>query len=728
MQKTWAALYRRSETELPVQVCFDNVFSSLRDRSLGTGVSIPETVIFGHMEHKHFRFDQATATVVCTPSSLTTARGIVEAFLSDVPVDAERGHIVAVWYCERKDAKGTLVAAEYFTAAQLVSFFECGERRKLGVLQRFIYPRPRKGAQTVNNEIVVHWNANGEVEVQRLYASVSNRLDAPDLAPTLRALVHPPVLVSGKVAAMTLPIAPSDVAGPHAEVIEVATFVQHVGGLCGRLQSSIEAASDGRHQVRTFTALMKFSRDDDQLYFCGLLALRLSFGPSFELVRVSHASQEKPHVESSTSGEFDVVPLSHTNAHGYAAYIPAAARLQRSPTRGGGSPDGDGGSGDEGSVSYLFPKGPPGHFECPNCGVVAPKADFGRVPYRTIVAHTNRRSAAARRDLESVLPRPKQETWVYRPSSAKPQKQRPQSARIAASAEAARQIPDDAPCFKLGHEWTDVPPVLRRLKLPLDEVATRPAWMSRSATLCNGCVQYFTSGAVSGETEAAGSAAILTTSDQEAERAAALKQRSRKRSPPGFLQSDVIDGMVLTDLQRAHRAQRRAERAKFEMREVIEAARKGEGAVGRAEREEREIADLLGRLEDAQNAPLLGPGSDTPPSLVLANELYAALQAQLNVPHSLVLRPSVVPGAAYQRPLPPPPVLLDVSFAGKRSGDAQGTGSKSTSRRIAHRALAGGSTTFSDLDAAERRLLVEIVGQDTTRVVDDETDPYESEA
>lgn len=709
MQRTWVALHRRSDADLPVQVCFDNVFTALLGRSLGAGIAIPETVIFGHIEHRYFHYDAGTGTVQCTPSSLTTTRAIVEAFVGDVPPGLEHSRIVAVWYSERKDTRGMIVAAEYFTASALVSFFDSGERRKMGVLQRFVYPRLRKGTQDVNNELVAHWASGGDVEVQRFFASASNRLDAGDIHPTLRATVLPPVAVVGKVAAMTLPLAPADIAGPHAEAVEVPTFLQHVGGLCGRVQSWLEAASDHKHHVRTFTALLKFGREDSQLYFCGLLALRLSFGPSFELVKVPRPSASRPRIESANA-EFDVTPISHNAYH---AYIPAPTRLQRSPPRDERVADDIAGSE---PLSYLHPRDPLGHFACPNCGVVVPKDEFVAVPYRNIVAHTNRRNAWARRELEDLLPRPRPETWVYRPSSAKPATSRPLSARVASSVEAARSLPDDAACFRLGQEWADVPPVLKKLSVPLDEVSTRPSWMGRCASLCGGCAAYFAAAErVSPRVSPArrGNAAAAA-----AELKAPAAASRREASPPPFLRSEIIDQIVVTDLQRAHRKQRREERTKYEMRQVIKDARTGSGAVGRADRAEREAEALLVELS-ATSAPL-GIGADTPPAIVLANELHSAMQLALSRPRDITLRASSA--AAQQRPLPPPPFLVDVAMA---NNDALAKSKAAAEhlakgRAAAHRALRCGSTTFADLDESERRLLIDVVGEDTTRVLDDD--------
>lgn len=324
--------------------------------------------------------------------------------------------------------------------------------------------------------------------------------------------------------------------------------------------------------------------------------------------------------------------------------------------------------------------------QCPNCGRSFDDRGVS-VPFTAITKYAQKTSRSARRELETLMP----PTVAPLPRKCRDGRTvllpKPTSVRCASDVEVVAALDKSSACFQRGHKWADLPPVLRRLNVPLEELGSRAVWHDRSITLCQGCALMFGVASVQPEQQA-------------------TVQRVHE-DPPLCTKSEVIDQIVLSDLQAQHRKSRRAERAKFEMRQVVQQCRDSIASPS-AEVRDSAFAETLLDGFCCDDAPITA--DDAPPSLSLCNELFASMSKACAVPPEPELGAVVsrLKKSGGSNEIPRPPVQVQTT----QTSDAASTGDTNT----AYGTLARQSFTFSQLRRAEQRLIVRFVGADKQHV------------
>ena len=390
---------------------------------------------------------------------------------------------------------------------------------------------------------------------------------------------------------------------------------------------------------------------------------------------------------------------------------------------------------------------PGGLHGCPNCNGVIPRDEHASaaegcraVTFEAIARHALKRQREARHHMERLIPPTVPELPRRLPDGRTVLAPRPKSARHARDrqcvAALAGRSADAAPIFSTGHEWAQLPPVLQHLTVSVDEILARPTWKNRAVQLCGTCADIF---------------APVSATSPSANGNKALKRDAAEPddNPPPCLQSEVIDSIVLTDLQAAHRRTRRFEREKFEMRRVVNEC---VHATTHMDQASRDAADVERLAEGFVCSDAAITTADAPLALSLCSELYRSM---LRV---VAIAPEPELGAVVSRPrheppltdafletatelptwvIPPPTVLVsDPEASAPGDGDRSGRSTPmhpamaaadilrdpveeapaSQSHHKCRSALSRLSFTYSQLRSAEQQLVVDTVGRDKQHV------------
>ena len=687
MEKSWVAVSRRSESCVPVVACYEVLLDALaraKHSKHKVLYAIPDTVLYSHTGVRWYTNSTDGNGVMRQPPHIVTSDAIYQSMCCNATTD-----IVAVWLCDRRDAKGMLVSVEYLTPKSLSAMLAMPGRLE-GVLQRFVVPRYLHNHHNCNSEVILHYDVSEkEATVERRFTR--RNLAHTTLHPTLRGTVHPSVVASGKLSVSSLPFAPQDVDRSLGfEVVECATFTERAISLCESVCRALvgNRKSDRVHETRrpSFLKLVvKLPAEGDMIWVLGLAGLRFPADHnnpdiSFELFHAPTPEDVDEECLCTDTSEFELMPVTSTIYGRGPTVVPPVE--QRPP---------DAPACESAPIlterHSVSPHGPPGTLLCPNCGLEMEKDAFVLTPYRSILHWVDSRSREARDFLAAAIP-------LADSSSGK----RPATARVASSEKVLREIGDEAPCFLHGHEWSEIPPVLKRLNINLGHLRHRAVWLDRSVRLCQGCANVFQGKSVE-KNEKTDSAAPLPRIDE----------------PPTCLRSDVIDGMVVSELQHQHRAMRRAERVKHEMRRVIQRLRDKVAAGTSQEAEKLRLESALEELEPAKDA-VAGPAPDVSLAVMLCNSLRSAMEKVCAEKKDPILVPSAttVRPTGYEASFPQPVVLVD-----PRGLDDPGMKEESlrratnlAARRKSYRALSGVAEVYKQLTPAELLLMMEVCGAD----------------
>lgn len=547
--KSWVAIGRRHEQDVSLTDAYTEVFESLAWAQGKCPMPIADTIIFGRLSTTYYAYDWPQQRVMTMPSISTPAQALKQFMSMD-----EGNSISGVFLTEVKDSNGYLIAVEYLTIHALSTFFQSGDSKKIGVLQRFVYPRPFRHVDEVAQEVLVSYHASGgnyggaAVTVERRLGS--HPLDGAMEHPTVRGNLFHPVPTCGKVVARSLPFSAAECRyGLQAETITDQDYVfvckEASHFIVAALQSfrrlvydETIASNSGRNSpdrssrppvrpVSRMVAQFRQSFHDSQIYFLGLISLRHPADKYHVDVRYDFIKIPTEGVKYVTSppsqGELTITPLTQLQSVLHATTIAAkrsAGGDGASPQSAAGAPaaeveeqDMDDDDDPNGFNPHRRPANPE-LFACPNCDQVYHRDTFVRMEYREIVAHylsecrvahqqtvhklqTGRKDGGDALHMYKTPGRPSSASAGGPASGKKPT--RPQTARTrpptASGAEAASPHADEAAPTALvvtaAKGTSVVPAVLAKLNIPVAELVHKPVRLLRSVPLCAACATSF---------------------------------------------------------------------------------------------------------------------------------------------------------------------------------------------------------------------------------------------
>jgi hypothetical protein len=485
--KSWIAIGRRHEQDVSIVDAYTEVFESLAWSQGGKcPMPIADTVIFRRLSTTYYSYDWPQQHVMALPQ-VTTPTQAVKQFMS---MD-EGNAISAVFLSEVKDSNGYLISAEYLTIHALSLFFQSGDTKKVGVLQRYVYPRPFRHVDEVAQEVLVTYQATGgphggsSVAVERRLGT--HPLDSNTEHATVRGNLFHPVATSGKVVSRTLPFNATECRyGLQAEHITDTAFVAMCTAASHYIVSSMQsfrrlvydetlAANNptGRNSpdrlsrplvrpVSRMVAQFRQSFNDSQIYFLGLIALRhpadkYHVDVRYEFVKVPTDGVQYV-VSMPSQGELTITPLtqlqsalhsvSTKRADGAEGASPAAAPPSTSAAAAMLDDDMEDDDDPNGFSPHRRPANPD-LFACPNCNEVHHRDEFVRMEYREIVEHYLAQCRVSHKSTMGRLHHSKKDdglTMYKNPSAtiAGQSKARPSSASVAATAERNTKRPQTA--------------------------------------------------------------------------------------------------------------------------------------------------------------------------------------------------------------------------------------------------------------------------------------------
>lgn len=587
--KTWIPLGRRHEQGMSLIDAYTEFFEALSWSPNHTPIPVVDTIVFGRHSTVYYSYDWPQQRVMPL-THLSTPNAALKSFMS---MD-EGNSIAAVWLSEVKDNKGYVISAEYLSLQGLSMFFQTGDTKKLGVLQRYVYPRPFRHVDEVAQEILVQYNHGKPISVERRLGNRS--LDSQTEHPSVKGNLFVPIQTVGKMMCRGYPFSSQDCRyGMQGERITQPEFVQLCDKACTHVTSALmhyrrtmfEQMASGRNSpersrggVRPVSTMMLQLRQnfhDSQLYLISILALRhpadrYHVDVQYEFVKVPQEGTTFITTPLS-QGELEITPLTSQQLHSYA--MPSAQRKSEAGDAGAGAAEG--GVAEDGQEDEYDEDDPnqfsphrrpydPELFACPNCDTIQKKEDFVRLEFREVLEHYLKQCGREHQAAVRVV-RPPTAADVYgpsgRPKSARARPStagtvRPQSAKSVAST-SQPQAAAAALLVTAASDAARVPPVLSRLNIPVAELANHPVRLMRTTPLCRECAESFGVATVGNERHPSPPRA-----QSPHDRLAADIKRRISQAPPTCLRSEVIDQMVVTSLQEHHRWIRQAERLKYE--------------------------------------------------------------------------------------------------------------------------------------------------------------------
>lgn len=488
--KSWVAIGRRHEQDVSIVDAYTEVFESLAWSQGGKcPMPIADTVIFRRLSTTYYSYDWPQQRVMALPQVSTPTQAVKQFMSMD-----EGNSISAVFLSEVKDSNGYLISAEYLTIHALSNFFHSGDTKKVGVLQRYVYPRPFRHVDEVAQEVLVTYHATGgahggsSVAVERRLGT--HPLDGVTEHATVRGNLFHPVATSGKVFSRTLPFNAAECRyGLQAEHIIDSAFVSMCTAASQYIVSAMQSfrrlvyeetiASNnptGRNSpdrlsrppvrpVSRMVAQFRQSFHDSQIYFLGLIALRhpadkYHVDVRYEFVKIPTDGVQYV-VSMPSQGELTITPLTQLQSALHSVNTkradgteggasPAAAAAPPSPSAAAAMLDDD--MDDDDDPNRFSPHRRPANpdlFACPNCNEVHHRDEFVRMEYREIVEHYLSQCRTSHKNTMGRLQHAKKDDGLnmYKSTSAASAagaKARPTSASMPSSIERTSTRPQTA--------------------------------------------------------------------------------------------------------------------------------------------------------------------------------------------------------------------------------------------------------------------------------------------